>query len=102
MIRKSCRLFGRKINESRRDAIPLERIAGWAADGIPLARCLGTIEAYLNAHAAKCQSGASDRLFRWIDIFLRAPASPSRLARADMGTIKRVERVREEDWLGEY
>jgi hypothetical protein len=27
MIRKSCRLFGRKINESRRDAIPLERIA---------------------------------------------------------------------------
>jgi hypothetical protein len=45
--------------------------AGWAADGIPLARCLGTIEDYLTAHAAKCQSGASDRLFRWVDMFLR-------------------------------
>jgi len=52
--------------------------AGWAADGIPLARCLGTIEDYLMAHAAKCQSGASDRLFRWVDMFLRGPASPSR------------------------
>jgi hypothetical protein len=53
-------------------------VAGWAADGIPLARCLGTIEDYLMAHAAKCQSGASDRLFRWVDMFLRGPASPSR------------------------
>jgi hypothetical protein len=53
------------------------------------------------AHAAKCQSGASDRLFRWIDIFLRGPASPSRLVRADMGNNQARGRVREEDWLGE-
>jgi hypothetical protein len=59
------------------------------------------IEDYLIAHAANCRSGSSDRLFRWIDIFLRGPASPSRLARADMGIINRVDRVREEDWLGE-
>jgi hypothetical protein len=76
--------------------------AAWAALGIPLAHCLGTIEAYLTAHAGKCYSGASDRLFRWVDIFLRGPASSSRLAHADIGTIKRVERVREEDWQGEY
>jgi hypothetical protein len=50
-------------------------VAGWAADGIPLAHCLRTIEAYLNAHAAKCYSGASDRLFRWADTFLRGTAS---------------------------
>jgi hypothetical protein len=49
--------------------------AAWVAFDIPLAHCLRTIEAYLNAHAAKCYSGASDRLFRWIDIFLRGPAS---------------------------
>ena len=49
--------------------------AGWAADGIPLAHCLRTIEAYLNAHAAKCHSGAADRLFEWVDMFLRGTAS---------------------------
>jgi hypothetical protein len=76
--------------------------AAWVALDIPLAQCLGTIEAYLTAHTAKCYSGASDRLFRWVDIFLRGPASSSRPARADSGIVKRVERVREEDWLGEY
>jgi hypothetical protein len=62
----------------------------------------GLPTAYLTAHAAKCYSGASDRLFRWIDMFLRGPVSTSRPARADIGTIRRVERVREEDWLGDY
>jgi hypothetical protein len=76
--------------------------AAWVALDIPLANCLRTIEAYLTAHAAKCYSGASDRLFRWVDIFLRGPASSSRPACADIGIIKRVERVREQDWLGEY
>jgi hypothetical protein len=61
--------------------------AGWAADGIPLARCLGTIEDYLIAHAAKCRSGSSDRLFRWVDIFLRGLASSIRRTQADIGTI---------------
>jgi hypothetical protein len=36
--------------------------AGWAADGIPLAHCLRTIEAYLTAHAAKCHSGCENGL----------------------------------------
>jgi hypothetical protein len=49
--------------------------AAWVALDIPLAHCLRTIEAYLTAHAAKCYSGASDRLFQWVDIFLRGPAS---------------------------
>jgi hypothetical protein len=49
--------------------------AAWAALDIPWADCLRTIETYLTAHAAKCHSGASDRLFRWVDVFLRGPAS---------------------------
>jgi hypothetical protein len=74
--------------------------AGWAADGIPLAHCLRTIEDYLIAHAAKCHSGSSDRLFQWVDMFLRRSASSNRLTRADIGTIERMERVRDEDgWV---
>jgi hypothetical protein len=76
--------------------------AAWVALDIPLAHCLDTIGAYLTAHAAKCYSGASDRLFQWVDIFLRSPAPSSRPAHTNIGTIKRVERVREEDWQGEY
>jgi hypothetical protein len=76
-------------------------VAGWAADGIPLAHCLRKIEDYLVAHAANCRSGSSDRLFRWVDIFLRGPASPIRLVRADTGNNQARWRVREEDWLGE-
>ena len=49
--------------------------AAWVALDIPLADCLRTIEAYLAAHAAKCYGGATDRLFRWVDTFLRDPAS---------------------------
>ena len=64
----------------------LRALAGaWASEGIPLSKCLRTIENYLENHAAKCQSGATDRLFRWVDIFLRGPASSSRPARADHG-----------------
>ena len=56
-------------------------VAAWAALDIPLAHCLGTIENYLTAHAAKCQSGSTDRLFRWVDIFLRdGPSASSRRA----------------------
>jgi hypothetical protein len=76
--------------------------AGWASEGIALAHCLRTIEDYLIAHAAKCGSGSSDRLFRWVDIFLCSPASSSRRTQADIGTIKRMQSVREEDWSGEY
>jgi hypothetical protein len=60
-------------------------VAAWTSEGIPLSKCLGTIENYLTAHATKCQSGSTDRLFRWVDIFLRGPASSSRPARADHG-----------------
>ncbi len=48
--------------------------AAWAFRGIPLAHCLRTIEDYLTAHAARCRSGSTDRLFQWIDAFLRGPA----------------------------
>jgi len=71
--------------------------AAWVALDSPLAHCLATIGAYLTAHAAKCYSGASDRLFQWVDIFLRSPAPSSRPAHTEIGTIKRVEPFREED-----
>jgi hypothetical protein len=48
--------------------------AAWVAFDIPLAHCLRTIVAYLDAHAANCRSGSSDRLFLGIDLFLRGPA----------------------------
>jgi hypothetical protein len=61
--------------------------AAWASAGIPLRRCLVTIERYLEKHAAVCRSGAGDRLLQWVDQFLRGgqPASSRRPARADHG-----------------
>ncbi len=61
--------------------------AAWASDGIPLRRCLVTIERYLEKHAAVCRSGAGDRLLQWVDQYLRGgpSASSSRPARADHG-----------------
>jgi hypothetical protein len=56
-------------------------VSAWTSEGIPLSKCLGTIENYLTDHAAKCQSGSTDRLFRWVDIFLRdGPSASSRRA----------------------
>jgi hypothetical protein len=46
-------------------------VVDWVSGGISLAHCLRTIEDYLVAHAAKCRSGSTDRLFGWIDTFLR-------------------------------
>ena len=61
--------------------------AAWASAGIPLRRCLVTIERYLEKHAAVCRSGAGDRLLQWVDQFLRGgyPASSRRPGRADHG-----------------
>jgi hypothetical protein len=58
-------------------------VAAWTSEGIPLSQCLGTIENYLTAHAAKCRSGSTDRLLQWVDHFLRSghPA-PSAALRA--------------------
>jgi len=45
-------------------------VEAWSFKGIPLSECLQTIENFLAAHAAKCRSGSTDRLFQWIDHFL--------------------------------